>query len=130
MRCPKCSALSPTNLQCDGEPVPFHEGFAAFEASAKSGCELCTVLFWNIQKFRWGRDERLVRYAELTNNPDPLMVRWYDMGKDFNGHVIQGLEVLYRTQSSKKRLAYSVLQEPAELELPGTCDSPTDCRSS
>jgi hypothetical protein len=41
------------------------------------------------------------------------------MGKNFNGHVIQGLEVLYRGTASKKRLTYSVLQDPAEVDLPG-----------
>jgi hypothetical protein len=119
MRCQKCIELSRDKLKCNGEPVPFHDGFAAFEASARSGCELCTVLFWNIQKFRWGRDERLVRYAELARSSEPLAVRWYDMGKNFNGHVIQGLEVLYRGTASKKRLTYSVLQDPAEVDLPG-----------
>jgi hypothetical protein len=128
MRCPKCSAFSPNKLKCDGEPVSFHESFAAFEASAKSGCELCTVLFWNIQKFRWGRNERLDRYAELTYNADPLAVRWYDIGKDINGHAIQGLDVLYGAKASKKRVAYSILQEPAEIELPGKCCCTVGCR--
>ncbi|OCT44623.1 hypothetical protein CLCR_05577 [Cladophialophora carrionii] len=118
MRCQECIKLTPDILKCDGEPVPFHDSFAALEASARSGCELCTVLFWNIQKFRWGRDERLIRHAELARSSDPLAVRWYDMGKIFTGHVVQGLEVLYRNMALKKRLAYSVLQDPAEVDLP------------
>ena len=48
-RCQICSALCPDDLECDGDEVPFHDSFAALEAAAKSGCELCTVLFWNIQ---------------------------------------------------------------------------------
>ncbi|EXJ55409.1 hypothetical protein A1O7_08336 [Cladophialophora yegresii CBS 114405] len=118
MRCQECIKLTPDDLKCDGEPVPFHDSFAAFEAFARSGCELCTVLFWNIQKFRWGRDERLIRHAELASSSDTLAVRWYDMGKGLTGHVIQGLEVLYRNTARKQRVTYSVLQDPAEVDLP------------
>lgn len=118
-RCQICSALSPASLTCDGAAARFHDSFAAFEASAQSGCELCTVLFWNIQKFRWGRDERLMRHAELVKCSDPLDVRWFDMGRDNKGNMIQGLEVVYRDQPDARRVTYSVLQDPSEVELPG-----------
>lgn len=123
-RCQICSALSPASLICDGDAIRFHDSFTAFEASAQSGCELCTVLFWNIQKFRWGRDERLTRHAELAKCSDPLDLRWFDMGRDNKGHVIQGLEVLYRDRPRAKRVTYSVVQDLAEVELPGKLRRP------
>jgi hypothetical protein len=119
MRCQKCSALSSDTLRCDGDAVPFHESFREFEVSAKAGCELCAVLFWNIQKFRWGRNERLLRYDELAACPDPLAVRWCDMGKNISKQVIQSLDILYRNAvPERKRLTYSILQNPAEVDLP------------
>ncbi|KAJ9613324.1 hypothetical protein H2200_003266 [Cladophialophora chaetospira] len=40
------------------------------------------------------------------------------MRKDHNGHIIQSLEVVYSKTASKKRVAYSILKDPAEVELP------------
>jgi hypothetical protein len=117
MRCDVCATLTRDVLRCDGDPVPFHENFAAFEGATRAGCELCIALFWNIQKFRWGDNQRIVRYQELSNSSEPLSLRWHDMKRDINGHVIQGLDIVYR-HTPGKRLAYSILQLPKEVQLP------------
>jgi hypothetical protein len=117
MRCNVCATITRDALECDGDLVPFHENFAAFEVAARSGCELCVALYWNIQKFRWGDTQRIVRHQELSKSSESLSLRWRDMKRDVNGHVIQSLDVVYHRQPGK-RLAYSIMQLPEEVKLP------------
>ncbi|EXJ82478.1 hypothetical protein A1O3_06291 [Capronia epimyces CBS 606.96] len=77
-----------------------------------------------MQRFRRGRDERLVYHAELASStshsdsssgstqlqPQFLALRWRSLGKYGNGQPMQSLDVCYG-DGSQKQIAYTLLKD-------------------